>query len=137
MVFTFEGFPYPLTIGRELTVCNDIKNNLKATFHQHIDCIAAPLFHPHLSRDKLSIEEELDPLAKADLLIDADKWTRHVIGKLSTDIHLDSPYSHISDKSKFYLKQELNYAIHLGVGAFIVPFPREKFDNYARLLNKV
>ena len=137
MVFTFEGFPYPLTIGRELSVCNNIINTLKVASQQQLDCIAIPLFHPNLIRDKSSIEEEIEPLAKADILIEADKWGRHVIGKLSTDVNVDSPYAHINEKSKFYLKQELNYAIHLGVGAFIISSPRENFHNYARIINKV
>ncbi len=137
MVFTLEGFPYPLIIGRELTICNDTKQNLSDATNQKLDCIAIPFFHPNLPRDKSSIEEETEPLAKADILIDANKWSRQVIGKLSKDINLDSPYSNINSQSKFYLKQELNYAIHLGVGGFIIPSAQENHANYSRIINKV
>lgn len=137
MVFTHEGIPFHLVVGRELTVANELKQNLKTSYQQQTDCILIPLFHPSFTRDKTSIEEEIDPLAKADTLIDSDKWLRNVLGKLSQNIDLDSKYSHISSKSKFYLKQELNYAIHLGVNAFIIPSPMGRFENYARLMNKV
>ena len=137
MVFTHPGIPFVLTIGRELTICNNLEQNLEAGFQQQIDCLALPLFHPRSQRNKESMNIETYPLAKADTLIDSDKWMRNIIGKLSQDINLDSQYPHINTKSKFYLKQELNYAIHLGVHAFVIPKATSNCHNYARIINKV
>ncbi len=137
MVFTYEGIPFPLIFGREQTICNDLNQNLHDAFKQQIDCIAIPFFHPRLDRDKESIENEIEPLAKADTLVDSEKWMRNIIGKLSRDIDIDTSNPHKNAKSKFYLKQELNYAVHLGAGGFIIPGPSVKSENYARVINKV
>lgn len=137
MVFTQQGVPFALTIARELTICNALEQNLKAAFEQQVDCLILSLFHPQLQRSKQSIDIEGYSLAKADILIDSEKWMRNVIGKLSQDVNLDSPYAHICKKSKFYFKQELIYAIHLGVHAFIIPKASANSHNYARLVNKV
>ena len=137
MVFQHEGLPYSLILGREISVCNNLSKHLEAIYKQNVDCIITPLFHPSFPRDKESIEEETDPLAKADTLIPFDIWMKHVVGLLSQDIDLDSQYEHIRSRSKFYLKQELNYAVHLGIEGLIIPGPTKKSDNYARVINKV
>ena len=137
MVFHHEGLPYPMILGRHLTICNNLSQDLDSIYKQQIDCIFTPLFHPNFPRDKQSIEEEIDPIAKADTLIPSEIWMKHVVGVLSQDIDLDSKYEHVSSTSKFYLKQELKYAAHLGIEGFVVPGPTKKADNYARVLNKV
>lgn len=49
----------------------------------------------------------------------------------------DSPYEHIRRRSEAIMEQEMNLALHLGVGYIMLDMPRsDKIDNFAAVLNR-
>ena len=139
MVFVKDGIPYRLYVGKEFTISNNLNSDFKEALKKKLDFIVLPLFHPLLLRDKYSINKRIEPLAKADILIeDSQKWNNSIVSRISADLDLESPFENIRRKSKFLLKQEIKYAIHIGLYALILPSPQESSPtNYSRIINKI
>ena len=94
--------------------------------------LVAPLAHPRYRRDKKRPYDE--PMTRSDLVLNSTQWGKHVIGKVSPWIQLDSPHTAIRRRSEEAFKEEVAWAAHLGLSALLLPPPSPECTNYARLV---
>ncbi|XP_020548532.1 protein arginine N-methyltransferase 1.5-like [Sesamum indicum] len=77
------------------------------------------------------------PFAGSDLVLSPSQWSRHVVGKISSWIDLESEDATLWKDSEIALKQELAWASHLSLQACL-PTPKgTSCTNYAKCLNKI
>nr|CAG8442217.1 14819_t:CDS:10 [Entrophospora candida] len=86
----------------------------------------------HNNKETVGLEKWRNgmPLTLDDLVI-------KTAGKIPEWINLDSSDQNIRINSEIALKQQLSWAIHLGLTAVLIPFPSELLFNYARCLNSI
>ena len=115
----------------------DLQRTLEGALKLKYDFVAVPLFHPRAQRgvDELSARRAaLMPATRSDLVLSSGAWTRHVVGKVSAWLALDSSCAHVRLGSERALRQELEWAAHLSVPAVLLPPPTCQCTNYARQL---
>lgn len=83
-------------------------------------------------------------LAGSDLVLDSGRWTTCIVGKLSPWLQLDSDDPGLRIESEAALRQELQWASHLGVPAVLAPPPSGatgsgplSSSNYGAHLNQI
>ena len=94
--------------------------------------LVAPLAHPRYRRDYKRARTE--PMTRSDRVLSSTQWGRHVVGKVSPWLQLDSPHEAIRRRSEEAFKSEIAWAAHLGLQAVLLPPPPPGSANYARLL---
>ncbi len=97
-----------------------------------VQLIVAPLAHPRYRRDHKRPRTE--PMTRSDMLLSSEQWTRHVVGKLSPWIQLDSPHPAVRARGETAFRAEIAWAAHLGLQAVLLPPPPADLANYARLV---
>ena len=110
----------------ELTDRIDLLKRLGASL------LVSPLAHPRYRRDHLRPLDE--PMTRSDLVVNSNTWNKHIVGKLSPWLQLDSPHAHIRRRSEEAFKQEVAWAAHLGLSALMLPPPTPDCPNYVRLV---
>ena len=126
-----------LRVGVDTNAVCDLQHTLEAALKLKYDFVAVPLFHPRAQRgsDELSARRAaLMPATRSDLVLSSGAWTRHVVGKVSSWLALDSSCAHVRLRSERALRQELEWAAHLSVPAVLLPPPMCHCTNYARQL---
>ena len=94
--------------------------------------LVTPLAHPRYRRDHTRPLDE--PMTRSDLLLSSGVWGKHVVGRLSPWLEVDSPHAHIRRRSEEAFKQEVAWAAHLGLPALLLPPPPPDGPNYVRLV---
>ncbi len=94
--------------------------------------LVAPLAHPRYRRDHKRPRTE--PMTRSDRVLGSAQWGRHVVGKVSPWLQVDSPHEAIRRRSEEAFKAEIAWAAHLGLQAVLLPPPPPVSANYARLL---
>ena len=97
-----------------------------------VELLVVPLAHPRYKRDHKRPRPE--PMTRSDTQLSSDQWGRHIVGKLSPWLSLDSVHDAIRARSEAAFKQEIAWAAHLGLQAVLLPPPDADAANYARLL---
>lgn len=94
--------------------------------------LVVPLAHPRYRRDHRRPRDE--PATRSDLLLHSGQWGKHVVGKVSPWLQLDSPHAAVRRRSEAAFRQEIAWAAHLGLSGVLLPPPAPECANYARLL---
>ena len=94
--------------------------------------LVAPLAHPRYRRNHKRARDE--PMTRSDRVLSSAQWGKHVVGKVSPWLQLDSPHDAIRRRSEEAFKAEIAWAAHLGLQAVLLPPPSPESSNYARLL---
>ncbi|KAF3446026.1 hypothetical protein FNV43_RR11204 [Rhamnella rubrinervis] len=109
--------------------------------HGGFDFVVAPLMVPSYRPSlvcKNSGGSGALPFAGSDLVLSPSQWSRHVVGKISSWINLDSEDEVLRVDSETTLKQEISWASHLSLQACLLPAPKGKScANYARCVNQI
>ena len=119
-----------LSVGVELTCVRELPGALDAAVAAGFDFAALPLFHPRGRREgggggggAPHHPPREEPPTRSDLTLDSARWTTSVVGALSPWLALDSSDPGIRRESERALRQELQWASHLGVPAVLAPPP--------------
>ena len=112
----------PMELASLPSLCPTLKPSLLVT----------PLAHPRYCRDHKRPRSE--PMTRSDLLLSSNQWGKHIVGKLSPWLQLDSPHEAIRRRSEEAFKAEVAWAAHLGLQAVLLPPPPLDCTNYARLV---
>ena len=95
--------------------------------------LVTPLAHPRYRRDHKRPRDE--PMTRSDLVLNSAQWNKHVVGKISPWLQLDSPHAAIRRRSEEAFKEEVAWAQHLGLSFLLLPPPSpDGCANYARLV---
>ena len=95
--------------------------------------LVAPLAHPRYRRDHKRPRDE--PMTRSDLVLNSTQWGKHVVGKVSPWLQLDSPHEAIRRRSEEAFREEVAWAAHLGLSFLLLPPPSPGgCTNYARLV---
>ena len=103
------------------------------TLHSHLTLLVTPLAHPRFRRDHKQPPSGL-PMTRSDRLLSSARWTKHIVGKVSPWLQLDSPHESIRRRSEAAFRAEIAWAAHLGLQAVMLPPPSSDASNYARLV---
>jgi protein arginine N-methyltransferase 5 len=122
---------------REYNIRN-IRDTLSSAEELKIDFVVTPLFHPRLRRDvKGTSSSRTGPITRSDRELDSKDWIANVVGEVSEWIDCDNPDPSIQKASEKALKQEFNWASHLGLQALVFPMPCLRSPNYAALIQQL
>ena len=94
--------------------------------------LVVPLAHPRYRRNHRRPSGE--PMTRSDRLLSSAQWSRHIVGKISPWLQLDSPHERLRRQSEEAFKAEIAWAAHLGLSAVLLPPPAPGSANYARML---
>lgn len=121
--------------GRELACISNIQETLNTASKSTFEFVAIPLFHPRLQRDALASHTRLGPATRSDAVLDCSTWVANIVGTLSTWIDVDSDIKCQRDSCELALCQELDWAVHLGLQAVIVPMvSRDSSPNLSKII---
>ena len=70
------------------------------------------------------------------MVLNSQTWTRNVVGMISEWIDLDNPSPELRKKSEAIVKQEFQWASHLGLQAVIFPTPAVISPNFNRTIRQ-
>ncbi|XP_060519881.1 protein arginine N-methyltransferase 5 [Cylas formicarius] len=112
--------------------------SLKAALHSAFDYgfhfIVTQITHPNYTRD-LNKPDSPFFIGRTDRVLKATEWNRLIVGELTTNIDVDSEIEHVRRVSKNTLKQELGFAIHLGIPAVLLHLCKPDNVHLARIVN--
>lgn len=123
--------------GLEVPFACDIVEALNEASRCGFDFIVAPLVHPRYRRRKNpQFEGATAPFTRSDLLLSSGQWSGRVVGTVSPWINPDSANPTLRDDSAAALRQELDWAYHLGLQAVVLqPSPcHHAIANTAKLV---
>ena len=133
-MFACSEFPWQLYIGKDFTVCSNIRNDLETCFSKKIDFIRVPLVHPRYSKHPLI--QRSQPMTRSDSCLASQQWNNCVQGKCTTKINPDHYDPEVRNKWETIMANELRWGIHLGVNSIILACPGQECSNFARILNQ-
>ncbi|KAJ8548115.1 hypothetical protein K7X08_021351 [Anisodus acutangulus] len=127
--------------GVETEFNDDMPQLLSVNIHGGFDFVVAPLMDPAY-RPSLLLSSNggsgVLPFAGSDLVLSPSQWSRHVVGKISSWLDLDSEDEMLRRDSEITLKQEIAWASHLSLQACLLPAPKGvTCANYARCVNQI
>lgn len=125
-----------LVLGLYSDCISSINDILDVAQTNKLEFVCIPLFHPRLSRDNLGISDARPgPITRSDFCLSCSDWTSNVVGVISSSIDLDNHCDHVRLSSEKMFTQEVNWAVHLGLQAVILPCPKSgKVFNYSKCL---
>ncbi|GMH32226.1 hypothetical protein BSKO_00060 [Bryopsis sp. KO-2023] len=109
--------------GLEVAFCCDIVGTLEEGTSCGFDFVIAPLVHPRYRRPKHAASSnsvQTQAFTRSDLLLTSGQWSGQVVGSISPWICPDSTTKSVREDSCFALKQELDWALHLGLQAVVL-----------------
>ncbi|KAI8980873.1 PRMT5 arginine-N-methyltransferase-domain-containing protein [Pilobolus umbonatus] len=137
------------SIGLMTTDChNNFDEFFSKACETTYDFVATPISKPSF-RQVLNEKNEMDSTAhklwknrpaynKKDLILSSSDWSEKSIGLLPDWIDLESPSSEIAQCSEIALKQETDWACHIGLQGLIFPtLPKGTVANTARVINRI
>lgn len=115
----------------------EICQGINFTLEQKYAYLICPLIHPRFKRDHLNrqLKHRSLPLTRSDLLLTADCWQSYVVGSISKFYNCDSPDALVRKNAAEGLIEELKFACHLTLTAFVIPIRNSRIENMCRILN--
>ena len=71
---------------------------------------------------------------RSDLMLDSGDWSSLIVGMISRDLNLESNCQSIRRIAEERLKRELNFSIHLGLAAIMIPLNKPNNLNLSRII---
>jgi len=96
------------------------------------------MVNPRFKREGISgpAKNRKCAMTRSDMCLPSQDWNTLVVGKISPWLQLDSNYYHTRKNSELALKEELTWAVHLGLPAVMFPLKNGKCINFSRCLNE-
>eukprot|EP01135_Chromosphaera_perkinsii_P005578 Nk52_evm3s353 gene=Nk52_evmTU3s353 len=102
--------------------------------------VCVPLAHPKFDCTKTKVEllDESAKIRESELLHACDgAGGLSILGSSSKWLNLDSDNNTLRKNSELVLKEELAWAVYLGLHGVILPTPSQQCCNYGRFLNSI
>ena len=122
-----------LHVGLQFNCVRDIQTCLDHASYNGHDFIVVPLFHPRQRREG---DANNGLLTRSDMVLKSQTWTGNVVGQISEWIDLDNPSSDIRKQSEAIVKQDFQWASHMGLQAVIFPTPAVVSPNFNRTIRQ-
>lgn len=122
-----------LHVGLHFNSVKEIHTCLDHASYNGFDFVAVPLFHP---RQRREADAANGLLTRSDMVVNSKTWTRNVVGIISEWVDLDNPSADIRKKSEAIVKQDFQWASHLGLQAVIFPTPAAISPNFNRTVRQ-
>ena len=71
---------------------------------------------------------------RSDLLLDSSDWSSLIVGMISRDLNLESTCQSVRRIAEERLKRELNFTVHLGLAAILLPLNKLNNSNLSRII---
>ena len=71
---------------------------------------------------------------RSDLLLDSSDWSSLIVGMISRDLNLESTCQSVRRIAEERLKRELNFSVHLGLAAILLPLNKPNNSNLSRII---
>ena len=120
-------------VGLQINCVRDLQQSLDQVSYNEHNFLVVPLFHPRNRRDDNSCS---GLLTRSDMVMNAKAWSNSVVGMLSEWIDLDNSSVEIRKKAERIVKQEFQWASHLGLQAVIFPPPAVISPNFNRTVRQ-
>ncbi|XP_039298074.1 protein arginine N-methyltransferase 5-like [Nilaparvata lugens] len=119
----------------EFSSVTNLKDEVKKTDDLGYTHMIIQIANDHFKREFFAgkARDRKGPYTRSDLNLTASDW-KYVIGRPSMYIDCDSTNKHFRRSSEETLMQELDYACHVGMHAFIVPLRGLSAVNLTRIL---
>lgn len=124
-----------LHVGLHFNAVRDIQTCLDHASYNSHDFIVVPLFHPRHRRDSPDCNDR-GLLTRSDMVLNSRTWTSNIIGAISEWIDLDNSSIDVRKKSEMIVKQEFQWASHLGLQAVLFPAPAVTSPNFNRTIRQ-
>jgi len=121
---------------------DDLESKLEVVTSSGYDFMAVPIVHPRYRHAPSpgSLEDVRGPkiltrnygFTRSDLLLTSGDWSTLIMGIISRDLNLESSEASVRKAAEARLQTELNYCVHLGLAAVMIPLVREKNPNLSR-----
>ncbi|CAH8841351.1 unnamed protein product [Trichobilharzia szidati] len=123
-------------VGLELVFTNDLSSQYSSALSSGYSFLCVDLFHPKLIHEENLTGSPPSHIPRSDLMYEKDgkSITKSIVGKVSTNIDVDSNIVRIRKSSSKSLMRELSWAAHLGLPAVSIRVSRPFNPNLARLL---
>ncbi|CAH1778835.1 unnamed protein product, partial [Owenia fusiformis] len=127
-----------VSCGLDFSHCSDIQSCVDSACKSGYDFISVPIFHPRFKREFMSgpARGRTGPQTRSDMVLTANDWGSLVVGKITTDLALDSPHALTRKNAEKMFLQELNYMAHLSVPAVLIKLRNKNCVQFARSLNE-
>ncbi|KAF5270034.1 hypothetical protein FQR65_LT05833 [Abscondita terminalis] len=122
-----------MSCGLEVDCPGDIQQCLQQASIDGFHFVVTHTVHPRFARN-LSNRKAPHLISRTDRLLSSTDWNRLIVGKITSEVDVDSEVSHVANKSKAVLNQELGFAAHLGLPATMIKLNRRKNPNLASVL---
>eukprot|EP01031_Cornospumella_fuschlensis_P032431 gene32431-39217_t len=123
-----------LQVNYEAPITDDVTSLLQLKSDVGANFVVYPLFHPRLQRGDRAADNRQTAITYSDRLLSSSQWPQHFIAKLNGDLDLDHPDWQRRKQNQCMFLEELHRAAHLGINTVVLPTPRPKHGNYARVL---
>ena len=127
-----------LIFGKREYHVQTIRDTLSSAEELKVDFIVTPLFHPRLRRDLAGTSSSRDgPMTRSDRELNSKDWISNVVGEISGWIDCDNPDAQLQKSSVAAIRQEFEWASHLGLQALIFPMPCLRAPNFAASIQQL
>lgn len=132
-MFKCPEFPWQLYVGRDYESVCELQKELKDSSRLRFDFIQVPLVHERFGHPA-SVVRDL-PMTRSDTCLDARTWNNCIVGKVSRNIYMESACMELRLKAETMMKEQMDWGVHVGYNALVLPSPKLPCSNYARVLN--
>ncbi|CAG9313962.1 PRMT5 [Blepharisma stoltei] len=133
-MFPCPEFPWQLYVGKETNYPANIQQELQKAVNESFDFLRVPLSHPRYSQHP-DIKRN-NAFTRSDFCLPSDQWNNCIQGKCNPNINPDSSCPKLREKWEKEMGRQIDWAVHLGVNAIVLPTPQLHCTNFARILNQ-
>jgi len=132
---------------------DDLETKLTVVTASGYDFMAVPIVHPRYRMpEKTTTPSLMTPessssssskkaalprgyaFTRSDLLLTSGDWNSLIVGIVSRDLNLESSQQKVRRAAEVRLQRELNYCVHLGLAAIMLPLQRPNNANLSRFI---
>mmetsp|Transcript_6725 Transcript_6725/g.11974 ORF Transcript_6725/g.11974 Transcript_6725/m.11974 type:complete len:589 (-) Transcript_6725:3337-5103(-) len=132
-MFKCPEFPWQLYVGRDYESVCDLQKELSDSTRQRFDFIQVPLVHERFGHPATLVRNL--PMTRSDTVLEAREWNSCIVGKVSRNLHTESRSLELRTKAESMMKEQLDWGVHVGFYAIVLPSPQLPCSNFARVLN--
>jgi protein arginine N-methyltransferase 5 len=132
-MFKCPEFPWQLYVGRDYESVCSLQQELTASSKLRFDFVQVPLVHERFGHPA-NLQRDL-PMTRSDTGLEARTWNSCIVGKVSRAIYTESSAPELRLKGETMMREQLDWGVHVGFYAIVLPSPQLPCSNYARILN--
>jgi len=124
---------------------DDLESKLEVVTSSGYDFMAVPIVHPRYripvsvgrgssERGSVQVFTRNYGFTRSDFLLPSGDWSSLIMGLISRDLNLESAERTVRKAAEERFKTEMNYCVHLGLAAVMIPLERPNNTNLARFV---